>query len=44
METWKYDKVLSKRQPGSTFKLFVYTAGFNKGMSPCDLRVDQYKA
>lgn len=41
---WKYDKVLSKRQPGSTFKLFVYTAGINKGMSPCDLRVDQYNA
>lgn len=42
--SWKYDKVLSKRQPGSTFKLFVYTAGINKGMSPCDCRVDQYQA
>ncbi|MDY5239398.1 transglycosylase domain-containing protein [Bacteroides helcogenes] len=39
--SWKYDKVLSKRQPGSTFKLFVYTAGFNAGMSPCDYRIDQ---
>lgn len=39
---WKYDKVLSKRQPGSTFKLFVYSAAFNKGLSPCDTRVDQY--
>lgn len=39
--SWKYDKVLSKRQPGSTFKLFVYTAGFNEGMSPCDYRIDK---
>lgn len=38
---WKYDKVLSKRQPGSTFKLFVYTEAMNQGMSPCDLRVDE---
>ena len=39
---WKYDKVLSKRQPGSTFKLFVYATAFNKGMSPCDYRADKY--
>ncbi|MCE5174292.1 MAG: transglycosylase domain-containing protein [Bacteroidales bacterium] len=39
---WKYDKVLSKRQPGSTFKLFVYATAFNKGMSPCDYRKDNY--
>lgn len=38
---WKYDKVLSKRQPGSTFKLFVYTEAMNQGLSPCDLRVDE---
>lgn len=38
---WQYDKVLSKRQPGSTFKLFVYTAAFNKGLGPCDMRIDQ---
>ena len=38
---WKYDKVLSKRQPGSTFKLFVYSEAFNKGMGPCDLKTDQ---
>jgi penicillin-binding protein 1A len=38
---WKYDKVgQSKRQPGSTFKLFVYTAAMMHGMSPCDTRVD----
>lgn len=39
--SWKYDKVLSKRQPGSTFKLFVYAAGMEAGLSPCDERVDQ---
>jgi penicillin-binding protein 1A len=34
---WHYDKVAqSKRQPGSTFKLFVYTAGMIAGKSPCD--------
>lgn len=38
--SWKYDKVISKRQPGSTFKLFVYTAGMNQGMAPCDPRID----
>ncbi len=43
-ETWKYDKVLSKRQPGSTFKLFVYATALNKGLGPCDTRVDQYVA
>ncbi len=41
-KSWKYDKVLSRRQPGSTFKLFVYSTAFNKGLSPCDERVDQY--
>lgn len=39
--SWKYDKVLSKRQPGSTFKLFVYTEAMNQGLSPCDIRVDE---
>ena len=34
--SWKYDKVTAYRQPGSTFKLFDYTAAFNQGMSPCD--------
>ena len=41
---WKYDKVTSQRQPGSTFKLFVYTTAFNKGLSPCDKRRDEYIA
>lgn len=40
-QSWKYDKVLSKRQPGSTFKLFVYAEAMNQGLSPCDLRVDE---
>lgn len=39
--SWKYDKVTAKRQPGSTFKLFVYAAGIESGMSPCDERVDR---
>lgn len=39
--SWKYDKVTAKRQPGSTFKLFVYAAGLEKGLSPCDERIDQ---
>ena len=39
---WQYDKVAqSKRQPGSTFKLFVYTAAMMHGISPCDYRVDK---
>ncbi len=40
--SWKYDKVLSKRQPGSTFKLFVYTEAMNQGLSPCDERQDHF--
>lgn len=39
---WQYDKVAqSKRQPGSTFKLFVYTAAIMNGMSPCDMMTDK---
>jgi penicillin-binding protein 1A len=34
---FKYDHVKqSKRQPGSTFKPFVYTAAIDNGYSPCD--------
>lgn len=40
--TWKYDKVTAQRQPGSTFKLFVYTAAINSGLAPCDRRPDSY--
>ncbi|MCR5821226.1 MAG: penicillin-binding protein [Bacteroidaceae bacterium] len=41
---WKYDKVTAMRQPGSTFKLFVYTEAMNQGLTPCDRRVDEWKA
>ena len=39
---WKYDKVTAERQPGSTFKLFVYTEAMNQGLTPCDKRRDEY--
>ena len=42
--SWEYDKVTAMRQPGSTFKLFVYTEAMNQGMIPCDRRVDEWKA
>lgn len=42
-DSWKYDKVTAMRQPGSTFKLFVYTAAMNQGLTPCDTRVDEWK-
>ncbi len=41
-KSWKYDKVTAMRQPGSTFKLFVYTEAMNQGLTPCDKRRDQY--
>jgi penicillin-binding protein 1A len=41
-KTWKYDKVRAERQPGSTFKLFVYTEAMNQGLTPCDKRRDEY--
>jgi len=41
-KTWKYDKVTAMRQPGSTFKLFVYTEAMNQGLTPCDKRKDEY--
>ena len=37
---WQYDKVVAKRQPGSTFKLFVYAEAIRRGACPCDVRVD----
>ncbi|MCO6025152.1 transglycosylase domain-containing protein [Prevotella cerevisiae] len=39
---WKYDKVTAERQPGSTFKLFVYTEAMNQGLTPCDKRRDEF--
>ena len=41
-KSWKYDKVTAMRQPGSTFKLFVYTEAMNQGLTPCDKRRDEY--
>lgn len=40
--SWKYDKVIAMRQPGSTFKLFVYTEAMNQGLTPCDKRRDEF--
>ncbi len=42
--SWQYDKVTAMRQPGSTFKLFVYTEAMNQGLTPCDRRVDEWVA
>jgi len=40
-DSWKYDKVTAKRQPGSTFKLFVYAAAFEYGgYTPVDREQD----
>jgi len=39
---FQYDHInQSKRQPGSLFKAFVYSAAFKSGLGPCDLRTDQ---
>lgn len=40
--SWEYDKVTAMRQPGSTFKLFVYTEAMNQGLTPCDRRLDEW--
>ena len=40
--SWKYDKARAMRQPGSTFKLFVYTEAMNQGLTPCDKRRDEF--
>lgn len=40
--TWKYDQVRAAHQPGSTFKLFVYAAAMERGLRPCDRRMDSY--
>ena len=41
-KTWKYDKVTAMRQPGSTFKLFVYAEAMNQGITQRDTRRDEY--
>lgn len=40
-DTWQYDKVTSERQSGSTFKLFVYSAAMEQGLTPCDTELDE---
>lgn len=40
--SWQYDKVLGKRQPGSTFKLFVYTEAMNQGLTAMTTRPDRF--
>ncbi|MEL6731756.1 MAG: transglycosylase domain-containing protein [Bacteroidota bacterium] len=35
-EHFKYDHVTANRQVGSTFKPFVYAAGIEKGLDPCE--------
>ncbi len=41
-KSWKYDKVRAMRQPGSTFKLFVYATAMKQGLTPADTRKDEY--
>lgn len=42
--SWKYDKVTAMRQPGSTFKLYVYASAFenNDSITPTTHYVDSY--
>ena len=40
--TWQVDNVRAVHQPGSTFKLFVYTEAMNQGLNPMDHRPDSY--
>ncbi len=41
-DIWKYDKVTSKHQPGSTFKVFDYSMAMERGLTPIDTRPDTY--
>jgi penicillin-binding protein 1A len=39
---FKYDHVMQfKRQPGSVFKAFMYTAAMDKGLDPCSRFIDR---
>lgn len=42
--SWQVDNVCAVHQPGSTFKLFVYTEAMNQGLNPIDHRPDSYIA
>ncbi|MBO7069223.1 MAG: penicillin-binding protein [Bacteroidaceae bacterium] len=39
-DAWNFDNVTARHQPGSTFKLFVYTEAMNQGLSPLSRRMD----
>lgn len=39
--TWEHDNVRATHQPGSTFKLFVYTTAIKNGLTPNDSRKDE---
>jgi len=41
-DSWNFDNVTAKHQPGSTFKLFVYTEAMNQGLTPCSRRMDSW--
>ena len=41
-DTWNFDNITAKHQPGSTFKLFVYTEAMNQGMTPCTRKLDSW--
>lgn len=42
--SWNFDNVTAKHQPGSTFKLFVYTEAMRQGLTPCSRRTDTWAA
>ena len=42
--TWQVDNVRALHQPGSTFKLFVYTEAMCQGLNPTSHRLDAYIA
>ena len=42
--SWQVDNVRAVHQPGSTFKLFVYTEAMCQGLNPIDHRTDAYIA
>lgn len=39
--TWQHDNVRASHQPGSTFKLFVYSTAMKHGLTPADRRRDE---
>ena len=43
-KSWQVDNVRAVHQPGSTFKLFVYTEAMSQGLNPIDHRLDAYIA